>query len=211
MCDLLGFVYLSRRIVSPLGSWSVLPHPATTAVLFLVIWSYVGRQTAPLHIISTHCWTKTWNRKTLYQPTNQQGTKWAGKAYICPKMSIWGQKRPFFRQGAKFLLSTYQKTTYAPCSHCFLVGFGNKLVRKANQWPKITENAKFGRFWAREIKSFVTHITENPPRHLVRIDFWSGMGRNGHKVPIFGPKWPKMHILDQIRQFLAKNPNFYMS
>ena len=37
-------------------------------------------------------------------------------------------------------------------------------------------------------KSFGTNITENPPRHLVRIDFWSGMGRNGQKMPIFGSK-----------------------
>ena len=29
-----------------------------------------------------------------------------------------------------------------------------------------------------EIKSFVTHITENPPRHLVHIGFWSGIGQN---------------------------------
>ena len=49
-----------------------------------------------------------------------------------------------------------------------------------------------------EIKSFVPHITENPPRHLVRIVFWSGMGPNVQKMPIFGQKCPKMHIFDQI-------------
>ena len=54
--------------------------------------------------------------------------------------------------------------------------------------------AKFGRFWAKnpfftgEIKSFVTHITENPPRHLVHIGFWSGIGQNVQKMAIFGPK-----------------------
>ena len=37
-------------------------------------------------------------------------------------------------------------------------------------------------------KSFGTHVTEKPPRHLVRIVFWSGIGRNGQKMPIFGPK-----------------------
>ena len=37
-------------------------------------------------------------------------------------------------------------------------------------------------------KSFGTHVTEKPPRHLVRIVFWSGMGRNGPKMPMFGPK-----------------------
>ena len=73
--------------------------------------------------------------------------------------------------------------------------------------------AKFGRFWAKnpfftgEIKSSVTHITENPPRHLVQICLWSGIGQNVQRMPIFGPKWPKMHILDQTWPFWAKNPN----
>ena len=39
-----------------------------------------------------------------------------------------------------------------------------------------------------EIKSFVTHITENPPRHLVHRVFWSGIGQNVQKMAIFGPK-----------------------
>ena len=37
-------------------------------------------------------------------------------------------------------------------------------------------------------KCFGTHITEKPPRHLVRIVFWSTMGPNGPKMPIFGQK-----------------------
>ena len=43
-------------------------------------------------------------------------------------------------------------------------------------------------FTTEEIKSFVTHITENPPRYLVHIDFWSGIGQNVQKMAIFGPK-----------------------
>ena len=39
-----------------------------------------------------------------------------------------------------------------------------------------------------EIKSFGTHIREIPPRHLVHIGFWSGMGQNVQKMAIFGPK-----------------------
>ena len=39
-----------------------------------------------------------------------------------------------------------------------------------------------------EIKSFVTHITENPPRYLVHIVFWSGIGPKVQKMAIFGPK-----------------------
>ena len=54
--------------------------------------------------------------------------------------------------------------------------------------------AKFGRFWAKnlfftgEIKSFVTHISENPPRHPVHIRFWSGIGQNVQKMALFGSK-----------------------
>ena len=39
-----------------------------------------------------------------------------------------------------------------------------------------------------EIKSFVTHKTENPPRNLVHIGFWLGIGQNVQKMAIFGPK-----------------------
>jgi len=65
-------------------------------------------------------------------------------------------------------------------------------------WPKLTKNANFGPnlvvfgqtilFFTGEIKSFVTHIKENPPGHLVHISFWSGIGQNVQKMAIFGPK-----------------------
>ena len=55
-------------------------------------------------------------------------------------------------------------------------------------WPISTKNANFGPnlvvfgqkilFFTGEIISFVTHITENQPRHLVHIGFWSGIGQN---------------------------------
>ena len=37
-----------------------------------------------------------------------------------------------------------------------------------------------------EIKSFVTHITENPSRHLVQIGFWLDIRQNVHFWS-FGP------------------------
>ena len=50
--------------------------------------------------------------------TNQQGTKWAGKANMCPGKHILGQKWLFLGQtswllceGAKVLVPIYQKTT----------------------------------------------------------------------------------------------------
>ena len=70
--------------------------------------------------------------------------------------------------------------------------------RAPKVWPKVNKNANFGPnlvgfgqkilIFTGESKSFATHITENPPRHLVRIGFWSGMEQNGQKMPIFGPK-----------------------
>ena len=64
----------------------------------------------------------------------------------------------------------------------------------------MNKNAKFGHFWAKiqifneEIKRFVTHITENPKRHLVRIVF----GRHRTKWAKNANIWPKM----------SKNPYF---
>ena len=70
----------------------------------------------------------------------------------------------------------------------------NKPAYNAQIDQKCQIWAKFGRFWAKipfftgEIKSFVIHITENPPRHFVQICLWSGIGQNVQKMAIFGPK-----------------------
>ena len=40
-----------------------------------------------------------------------------------------------------------------------------------------------------EIRGFVTHITENPPNHLVRVDFFVGHGTTWAKNANI---WPKM-------------------
>ena len=141
-----------------------------------------------------------------HQPTHQQGTKWAGKAW--PKM----KKDAIFGSNLVFL--------------------GQQIL-----------------IFNGEIKSFVTHITENPPRHLVCIVFWLGMGPKGPKCQYFGQKilifigvsksfgthimektptqlvrivfwlgirsngqnadiWPKMPILGQIWLFLGPKSNF---
>ena len=47
------------------------------------------------------------------------------------------------------------------------------LVEKSEIKPNSNTLPYFYRI--REIKSFVTHITENPPGHLVHIVFWSGI------------------------------------
>ena len=63
-----------------------------------------------------------------------------------------------------------------------------KMTKNANLWPNLVVLEPKILIFTQEIKSFVFQITDNSSRHLVRIGFWSGMGRNGQKMPIFGPK-----------------------
>ena len=62
------------------------------------------------------------------------------------------------------------------------------MDKNANFGPNLDGFGQKVLIFTGEIKSFVTHITENPPRHLVHIGFWSGIGQNVQKMPIFGPK-----------------------
>ena len=83
----------------------------------------------------------------------------------------------------------------------------NQMSRQGG--PKMNKMPFSGQIWTflgkkiliftGEIKSFVTHITE-----IVHIVFWSGIGQKVQKMAIFGPKWPKMQILDQIWPFLGQ-------
>ena len=69
-------------------------------------------------------------------------------------------------------------------------------TNRAPNEPAMDKNANLGLnlvvfgqkiiFFTGELKSFVTHMTENPPRHLVHIGFWSGIGKNVQKMAIFG-------------------------
>ena len=58
----------------------------------------------------------------------------------------------------------------------------------------------------RKQKSWYPHNEKKTPGHLVCIVFWLGMGRNGPKMPIFDPKWPKSQFLAKFRRCRAKNP-----
>ena len=74
-------------------------------------------------------------------------------------------------------------------------------------WPKLTKNANFGSnlvvfgqkilFFTEEIKSFVTHITENSPRHLVHIVF-------GRSLDKMCKKWQYLAENDQKCIFWTK-------
>ena len=74
----------------------------------------------------------------------------------------------------------------------------NQPTNRAPSEPAIDKNSNFGPnlvvfgqkilFFTGEIKSFVPHITENQPRHLVHIGFWPGIGQSVQKMAIFGRK-----------------------
>ena len=88
----------------------------------------------------------------------------------------------------------------------------NQMSRQglAQKEQKCHFRAKLGLFWAKNPnfywrnQKFCHPHTENPPRHLVHIGFWSDIGQNVQKMAIFGPKWPKMQIFDQIWPFLGQ-------
>ena len=98
-----------------------------------------------------------------------------------------------------------QSPTDPPTGHHISLHGLAQIDQKCQFW------AKFSRFWAKnpfftgEIKSFVTHITENPPRHLCshcflvghwtkcakNVNIWPKMTKNadfGPNLAIFGPK-----------------------
>ena len=90
---------------------------------------------------------------------------------------------------------------------CFLVGNGTKWAENADIWPKMTKNAYFGPNLAilgpniliptGGSKSFGTHVTEKPPRHL----FASFLVGHGTKWVKNANIWPKKPNLGQIWPF----------
>ena len=88
----------------------------------------------------------------------------------------------------------------------------NQISRQglAQNEQKCHFRAKFGLFWAKNPnfywrnQKFCHPHTENPPKHLVHVGFWSDIGQNVQKMAIFSPKWPKMQIFDQIWPFLGQ-------
>ena len=127
---------------------------------------------------------------------------------------VWNwYKRVFSGFMVSFIKKCIEKRPSKQCGFCNYLLDQSPTNRAPNE-PAMVRNANFGPNWVvfgqkilfftGEIKSFVTHITENPPRHLVHIVFWSGIGQNVQKMAIFGPKWPKMQILDQIWPFLGQ-------
>ena len=71
--------------------------------------------------------------------------------------------------------------------------------------PKMNKNANFGQFWAKNPnfywrnQKFCYPHNEKPPRHLVRIGFWS----TGTKWAKNANIWPKMTKIAYFVQNLA--------
>ena len=63
-----------------------------------------------------------------------------------------------------------------------------KMTKNANFGPDLVVLGQKILIFTGESKSFGTHITEKPPTHLVCIVFWLGLGRNGPRMRIIGPK-----------------------
>ena len=89
----------------------------------------------------------------------------------------------------------YLKLEGKQCAIFDILLFSNSYFALSSQKEqKCQFRAKFGGIGQKiliftgAIKSFVTHITKNPPRHLVHIVFWSGIGQKVQKMAIFGPK-----------------------
>ena len=89
------------------------------------------------------------------------------------------------------LRATYQKSTYAPRWHCFLVRHWTKCAKNCNIWPKMTKNADFGPnlavfgpkilIFMGVSKSFGTNITENHLDNLSALFFGQALDQMGQK------------------------------
>ena len=130
--------------------------------------------------------------------TNQPNNSAPNETYMCQKKHIFWGKWPFLGpniliicEGAKVLVHTYQKTTEAPRSHCFL---GQAWHQMDHIGWYLAQNDQKCKFWANlavsghkiliftgKSKRFGTNITEKPPKHLVCIVFWSVWDQMGQK------------------------------
>ena len=82
------------------------------------------------------------------------------------------------------------------------------MNKNANFGPNLVVLGQKILIFTGEIRSFVTHITENPPRHLVVIGFWSPWDEMGKNMPIFGQIDLNCIFWTNFGRFWAKNPNF---
>ena len=79
----------------------------------------------------------------------------------------------------------------------------------ARPGPKWTKTPILSQIFTREIKSFVTHIMENPPRHLVHIVFGRSLDKMCKKWQYLAQNDQKCRFWTKFGRFWAKKPNFY--
>ena len=130
--------------------------------------------------------------------TNQQGTKWAGKAYM-PKNAYMGANMAVF--GLNILIILRGSKSFGAYTSENHLGTSFALFFWSGMAPNVPERPIFGlkcifwvkmgrflaklpNFWGIELKCWYPH-SRKPHRHLVRIVFWLGMGPNGPIRPIF--------------------------
>ena len=110
--------------------------------------------------------------------------------------SLKGKKSQFLLEKAKVWYPHNGKTLFA-------LFFGRTLDEMCQICQYLDQDDQKCQFWAknrysfRGSKSFGTNVTEKTPTHLVRIVFWSGVGPNEPKMPIFGQKsqfWAKLAV-----------------
>ena len=119
-------------------------------------------------------------------------------AIFGPNLDFFGQKILFFTGEIKSFVTHIMEN---PPRHLVHIVFWSGIGQNVKKWQYLAQNdqksifwTKFGRFGPKILifmgvsKSFGTNITENQPRHLVHIVFWSGIGQNVQKMAIFGPK-----------------------
>ena len=119
---------------------------------------------------------------------SQEGLYVLKKAYSGSKMAVLGQTALLCWEGAEVLIPTYQKTTEAPCSHCFIDWawhqkdhIGQYLAQNDH---KCIFWAKFGLLWAKNLTFY------------------------GRKQKFWYPCNEKCQIWAKFGYFWAKNPFF---
>ena len=149
---------------------------------------------------------ETVRAKTTNQPTNRAPNEPARP--ICAQESIfWAKNSNVYRWKQKFWYHVTEKPPRHFVPIVFWSGIGANGPKMQNDHKCIIW-AKFARLWAKNSnflggsKSFGTHVTEKPPRHLVCIIFsqaWDQMGQKrqnlaqnvsyGPNLAVLGPKF----------------------
>ena len=148
---------------------------------------------------------------------NYESTPTDGKVRCQPSRKNWGmQKNKLF---ACFCSCKYHRKNLHDPHHHGQVWVPSRLEQSCRQ--AVFPLSALACSLKTRFQLLVPVPTQTPPNFKVVIEFlyphngktayapcshcfWTGMERNGPKMPIFGQKLPKMQILDQIWSFLGQ-------